>query len=109
MIAQRRSQGMRALNAAFGLGAGRAAASAARSSADSCAKRHDVFGCQKRRRTSSERMETIEPAMSTSVGPKVLLTTNWVTPKETPAVRQAGHTSRVAFRPAIAQTSQNGT
>ena len=54
-------------------------------------------------------METIEPAMSTSEGPKWLLTKYWVTPKERPAVRQAGHTSRIALRPAIAQISQKGT
>lgn len=56
------------MKAVFGVCAGRAAASAARSSIDSCPKLQVVFGCQKRRRPTSERMETMEPAMSTREG-----------------------------------------
>src|SRR5262249_61493898 len=95
--------------AARGVGGGRAAAWAARASADSWGKLQVVFGRQMRRRRRRARIETIEPAMSTSEGPNMLLTTNWVMPKDRPAVRQAGHTSRIAFLPAMAQTSQKGT
>lgn len=47
--------------------------------------------------------------MSTSSGPMKFETRNCTTPKETPAVSAAGQTSKVALRPASAQTNQKGT
>ena len=47
--------------------------------------------------------------MSTSQGPCRLETRNCTIANDRPAVRQAGHTSRVRRKPAMAATSQNGT
>jgi hypothetical protein len=66
-------------------------------------------GCQNFKSTTSASMETSDPAISTTQGPCRLLTRNCVTPKLTPAVRHAGHTSSMLLRPAMAHTSQNGT
>jgi hypothetical protein len=78
-------------------------------SSRSCSKRQIDRGCQNRTRNSSDPIETSEARMSTSSGPMKLETRNWTRPKEAPAVSAAGQTSRVALRPASAQTSQKGT
>src|SRR4029453_13123395 len=77
-------------------------------SSRSCSKRQIDGGCQNRSSSSSDPIETSEARMSGSSGPMKLETANCTRPKETPTVSAAGQTSKVALRPAIAQTSQKG-
>ena len=104
-----RIQGIQAFSARWLPITGRAAASARRAASVSCSKLQVLRGCQNFSSTTSANMETNDPAISTTHGPCRLLTRNCVTPKLTPAVRHAGHTSSMLLRPAMAHTSQNGT
>ena len=104
-----RIQGIQAFSARRLPMTGLALASARRAASVSCAKFQVVRGCQNFNRTTSASMDTSDPAISTTHGPCRLLTRNWVMPKLTPAVRQAGHTSSMRLRPAMAHTSQKGT
>ena len=78
-------------------------------SSRSCSKRQIDRGCQNRSRSSTDPIEASEARMSTSSGPMKLETRNCTRAKETPTVSAAGQTSKVALRPASAQTSQKGT
>src|SRR5450755_3614348 len=86
----------------------RLACSVARSVWSSCSKDQTVGGCQNFSRTTSDTMETSEAPMAASEGPMKLLMTYCVPPKVMPAVKQAGQTSIIFFRPHIAHTTQNG-
>ena len=67
------------------------------------------FGCQTRRNSASEAIETMAATMSTSQGPWKLETRYCGTAKVTPATRSAGQTSIILRKPTKAQISQNGT
>ena len=68
-----------------------------------------LAGCQKRRNTTRQAIETIAATTSTSHGPWKFETRNCGTAKLTPATRMAGHISFIPFQPANAQMSQKGT
>ena len=66
-------------------------------------------GCQKRRNTTRQAIDTIAATTSTSHGPWKFETRNCGTAKLTPATRIAGQISFIPLKPANAQISQNGT
>ena len=67
------------------------------------------LGCQTRKNSTRQAIDTIAAMMSTSSGPMKLLTRNCGIANDRPVTRIAGQISVIALRPAKAQISQNGT
>src|SRR5204863_1567230 len=67
------------------------------------------LGFQNRSNKVVAPMEQIEATMSTSHGPCRFEIRNCGNANETPAVKAAGHTPSIPRKPAMAQTTQNGT
>src|SRR6266404_1038518 len=70
---------------------------------------HCSFGCQNFSNTATAAIEQIAATISTSHGPWKLAIRNCGIAKASPAVRAAGQTPSMPRKPAIAQTTQNGT
>src|SRR6266850_7546442 len=83
------------------------AAASTRGSLSGCF--HRSFGCQNLSNKPVAAIEQIEATISTSQGPRKLEIRNCGIAKAAPAVSATGHTPVMPRKPAMAQTTQNGT